>query len=206
MNLFLEFVKNVINIIKKEDKCKEQKGVFEHCKESINGKNCDICEEDYFFDEEGNCTSYKFCSKKGEYNSCEKCIPGFYLSQYGGSCTPEINCASGIREIGVCNICKQNFYIDYKSGKCISNQEDNEFKYCDNADEVCTQCISGFHLGKDNKCTFSQNCAASDNTICYECIDNYYLDWIISVQILKIVYIQMNMNALNVKMDAIMMH
>ena len=45
----------------------------------------------------------------------------------------------------------------------------------DIADEVCTQCISGFQLGRDNKYIFSQNCAVSDNIICYECIDNYYL-------------------------------
>ena len=160
---------------KKEDKCKEQKGIFEHCKESIEGKVCDSCEEDYFFDEEGNCTSINFCSKKGEYNSCQKCNSGYYLSQYGGSCTPEINCASGIRDIGVCNICKQNYYIDYKNGKCKSNQEENEFKYCDNADGVCSQCISGFEIGKDNKCTFSKNCAASENSVCFECVDNYYL-------------------------------
>ena len=160
---------------KKEDKCKEQKGIFEYCKESMNGKKCDICEEDYYFDEEGNCLSINFCEKKGEYNSCQKCIDGYYLSQYGGSCTPEINCASGIRDIGVCNICKEKYYMDYKDGKCRSNQEDNEFKYCNFADEVCIECLSGFQIGKDNKCTFSQNCAVSEDSICYECIENYFL-------------------------------
>ena len=37
------------------------------------------------------------------------------------------------------------------------------------------QCISGFYIGKDNKCSFSNFCAFSENSICNECIDNYYL-------------------------------
>ena len=160
---------------KKEDKCKEQKGIFEHCKESIDDKTCDICEDDYFFDKEGNCLSTKFCEKKGDYGRCEKCISGYYLSEYGDSCTLEKNCVSGIKDIGVCNKCKQNYYIDYSNGKCYSNQEDNEFKFCYSADEHCIQCISGFYLGKDNKCSFSDNCAFSENSTCNECIDNYYL-------------------------------
>ena len=160
---------------KKEDKCKEQNEIFENCLESINGISCDKCEEDYFFDEEGNCLFTNFCSKKGKKNSCEKCIEGYHLSQYGGSCLSTINCQSGIGSIDVCNICKEKYYLDYKDGKCKSNQENNDFKYCEYADGFCTQCLAGYYIGKDNKCSFTQNCAYSENLTCLECIDNYYL-------------------------------
>ena len=33
---------------KKEDKCKRQEGIFEYCKESIDGESCDKCEDDFF--------------------------------------------------------------------------------------------------------------------------------------------------------------
>ena len=35
-------------------------------KHTLNGKKCDICEDDYYFDEEGNCFGFNFCSKGRE--------------------------------------------------------------------------------------------------------------------------------------------
>ena len=35
-------------------------------KQTLNGKKCDICEDDYYFDKEGNCFGFNFCSKGRE--------------------------------------------------------------------------------------------------------------------------------------------
>ena len=39
----------------------------------------------------------------------------------------------------------------------------------------CNKFITGFELGKDNKCSTSTNCAESENGLCHTCIDNYYI-------------------------------
>ena len=78
--------------------------------------------------------------------------------------------------MGICKQCKTGYYLDYKDGKCKSNEEKNDFKYCKIADEKCYECISGTYLGKDNKCSLSKNCLESDKGICIQCLDNYHLD------------------------------
>ena len=63
---------------KRDEKCKEQKDNFVNCKESIDSKNCDMCEEDFYFDEKGKCIFNNFCLKESE-NKCEKCISDYYI-------------------------------------------------------------------------------------------------------------------------------
>ena len=65
---------------KRDEKCKEQKDNFVNCKESIDSKNCDMCEEDFYFDEKGKCIFNNYCLKESE-NKCEKCISDYYLSE-----------------------------------------------------------------------------------------------------------------------------
>jgi len=161
---------------RKEDECKVQKENFAHCKETINSITCDICDDEYHFDENGKCISIKNCAKESsEYNICEKCFPGYYLSENKASCTIEQNCYSGDKVNGLCKTCKERFYIDYKDGKCKSNQEDNEFKYCKEANEVCTKCLDNYYLGDDYKCSTTQNCSESYNGTCVECIEDYFI-------------------------------
>ena len=160
-----------------ENKCKKQDNeTLEFCSETIDGKNCDKCEEDYFFDEEGKCIGTKYCSKKITYNKCEKCIDGYYLTKYGNACTKEKNCYEGNKYLGICTRCVDNYYIDFNDGKCKSNQEDNNFKYCQMADNnLCSYCSYGYALGEDFKCASTKNCAESDDGKCLHCIDGYYL-------------------------------
>ena len=165
---------------KKEDECKVQKENFVHCKETINSLTCDICDDDYHFDENGKCISIKNCAKESsEYNKCEKCFPGYYLSENKGSCTIEQNCYSGDKVNGICTTCKEGFYVDYKDGKCKSNQEDNDFKYCKEANEVCIEYLDDYYLGDDYKCSTAQNCSESYNGTCVEFIGDYFLGLII---------------------------
>ena len=163
---------------KKENKCKKQNNEnLQFCSETLDGINCDKCEENYFFDEEGKCFGTKHCSKGIEFNKCEKCINGYYLTKYGYSCTKEKNCLEGNKYLGICTQCIDNYYIDFNDGKCKSNQEDNNFKFCQMADNnLCYNCIYGYTLGEDFKCTSTKNCAESNNDgKCILCKDGYYL-------------------------------
>ena len=161
---------------KKDDKCKEQNGKFVNCKVSIDGINCHICEDDFYFDIENICIACNFC-EKGYYFRCEKCISGYYLSEDKYSCTKDENCFSGDKDLGICTKCKNGYYIDLKDGKCKSNIEENEFKYCfSSEDNWCNKCISKYYIGRDNQCSFSKNCSESENSTCIQCIDKYHLD------------------------------
>ena len=161
-------------LYKKQQKCIKQEGVFENCQESLNGETCDICDEDFFFDEEGLCCGTNYCAEKGEYYRCKKCINGYYLSIYGDCCTPEKNCYYGDKFLGICSACIDNYYLDYKDGKC-KLQENNDYKYCKTANGECTSCEYGYYLGKDNKCCKSKHCSESYLGKCFECEDKYYL-------------------------------
>jgi len=160
---------------KKEQKCIEQNDKFLNCKISNEGQNCDECNDDYFFDKEGKCVYSNYCSQGDSY-ICDKCIDGYYLTQYERICTTEENCFRGIKDIGICTLCKDNYFIDFKDGKCKSNQEDNDLKNCRVADEKCIECQFGFYLSQlDQKCCNSKNCLKSENGICTECINSFHL-------------------------------
>ena len=159
---------------KKEDKCIEQNIFFNHCSITLDGKECEECDNNYYFDENKNCIGINYC-KEGNNNVCEKCKEGYYLSLSKDSCTKEINCLNGDKDFGVCNYCKENYYIDYYDRKCKLNNIDNEFKYCEKANKECFTCIGNYNLGKDHKCTTTRNCDETENELCIDCIDNYYL-------------------------------
>ena len=160
---------------KKDNECKEQKDVLNHCQLSANGKTCEICDDNYFLDQEGICVNTNFCLKNDGKGKCEKCVKDYYLSSSDKICTSELNCVKGRADIGVCLVCEKDYLIDFSDGKCKSNKEDNDLKYCESADGFCNKCITGFELGKDNRCSTSTNCGESENGICIACIDNYYL-------------------------------
>ena len=161
---------------KKDNKCKEAKNIFSHCKESLNGEKCDLCNNNYYFDENGKCIYNNNCLKEDENIKCEKCKENFFLSEKDFVCTITNNCEYGDKNEGLCISCKDNYYIDYKDGKCKSNTEDNEFKFCDTADGICTKCRGlDYFIGEDHKCSTTRSCAESYNGTCIECIDNHHL-------------------------------
>ena len=161
--------------IKDDNRCKRQKNELNHCQLSISGKSCDICDDDYFFDEEGICVNTDFCSESDGKGKCKICIQGYYLSSSNNMCTKEKRCVQGMGDTGICLSCPPKYVIDLSDGKCKSNEMDNDLKYCESADGFCNKCINGFELGKDNRCSTSANCGESENGLCISCIDNYYL-------------------------------
>ena len=149
----------------------------ENCLKSSFGV-CKICSANYYLDkinEEGICIDINYCLKEAPYVKCEKCISGYYRTVYGDSCTKEKNCYLGNKDLGLCYQCESEYYIDFKDGKCKSNREENDFKYCRKADGTCYDCIYTTYLGKDNKCSLSKYCEESDKGKCIQCIDNYHL-------------------------------
>ena len=158
----------------KEKVCKKQNEKFDNCL-VVDGEKCSKCQDDYYFDKDGNCVEVNFCDKKGNNGKCEKCIEEYYITEIENICTTTNNCYYGNKHSGICEICKNGYYIDYKDGKCNSNQENNEFKYCRIVDNnICIQCEKNYYLGSDNKCS-TKNCDKSENGICIQCKDNYYL-------------------------------
>ena len=111
---------------KREGKCKEQKGNMLYCKEAIDDESCNICEDNYFFDDEGNCTNTNFCKNRGELGYCKDFISGYYLSYFGNTCTNTENCYTGINSLGICDKCFSGYYIDFNDGKCKTGSGDIE--------------------------------------------------------------------------------
>ena len=158
---------------KKNNTCIFQNKTLVNCKQTIDGKTCDECEDDFFLEEDGNCISIKYCLKGG--SRCSKCFNGYYLTENRDACTLTENCNIGNKNLGVCTECLSGYYLDYKDGKCKSNMENNAFKNCKEADGDCNSCLFGYDLGKDFICTTTKNCDTSEDGKCIECKKNYYL-------------------------------
>ena len=161
---------------KKDNKCIKQDDSFYGCKETLDGKSCDICNDDYYFDDDKQCTYYNFCSKIGILHTCQKCIEGYYLSEYDKVCTNEEHCYYGHKDTGLCFQCQDNYYFERKTAQCFSNKEKNDFKNCRISDNSkCIQCVYPYYIGGDNKCSDSNHCHRSEEGKCLECMDDFYL-------------------------------
>ena len=160
---------------KSTQECKMKDSNWLYCQQTVDGKNCDICDEDAYFDDEGKCVAVNNCAKGAPYAKCEKCKENYYLAKYGNCCSHEPNCYSGDKDIGICNQCIDFYYIDFNDGKCKPNNEDNDFKYCRRADKECYECVSGTYLGEDKKCSTSKNCSESKFGTCLYCINGFHL-------------------------------
>ena len=153
-----------------------EKNSFLHCLISEDGKNCDVCLEPYFLSEDRKCVQTKYCYRGiTGTEQCDTCISNYYLSEDKYSCTITKNCKIGFWNNGKCKLCLDGYYNNLDDGKCYSNQEDNEYKYCQNVLEKCESCINGYYLGEDKKCSNSKNCSESELGICQKCQKGNYL-------------------------------
>ena len=147
---------------------------FLFCKQTLDGQNCDICDDGLYLDENQMCSFSNFCSESLDGN-CRKCILGYYLAK-NNFCSNIENCVLADKDTGICLLCEENYYLDDKDYKCKSNLEDNEFKYCSKVENnICTSCTKNHYLGQDKKCSSTKNCEESENGICILCSKNYYL-------------------------------
>ena len=161
---------------KKNNKCLKKTKPFINCMQTVDGKTCDICDDGYFFDSEYNCISTKYCETGYKNGNCKECKTGYYLSNYDKSCTTDKNCFLGIKDIGVCEICNDDYYMDFADGKCKSYKDDEDYKYCRKAEYgICYECIAAHFLGDDNKCSESKNCQESEKGKCILCMEPFHL-------------------------------
>ena len=102
-----------------ENKCKEKDDNFLYCKETLDGIKCATCDDYFYFAEDGKCSPVNFCAKV-ENNKCVSCKQNYFLSSHYGysQCTITPHCASGDADTGLCLTCEDDYYIDYKDGKC----------------------------------------------------------------------------------------
>lgn len=158
-------------------KCKQNFGsdLPSHCIETEDGKNCSKCESGYYFDKEGKCPYVNYCDSSDGFN-CLECKKGYFLSFNRKSCTPEEGCLNGDPDSGICENCIEGYYYDENDFKCKNNTIDgDDLKYCKRFKEECEFCESPYLLGKDGKCVNSRDCKKSEDNICVECIDDFYL-------------------------------
>ena len=159
---------------KKENICKIKKDNLILCKQTIDGINCDICDDDNYFDENGICVSTKYCSKS-QNGKCEKCKNEFYLSS-NFICINTKNCLYANENYNLCTTCNNSYYLDTKDYKCKSNIENNEFKHCKKVENnICIECENNFYLSENLQCVPTEFCLEAENGKCKKCIDNYYL-------------------------------
>ena len=159
---------------KKENKCLKKDDKFEFCKITIDGENCQTCNLNYYFDDNGICSYSNYCSET-KNKKCEKCKNGFYLTK-DNICSYSDNCYYADKDTGHCITCNSNYYLDTKDYQCKSNLEDNEYKYCSQViDYRCTNCEYKYRLSEDKNCCDSLYCSEAQNGKCLKCSDNYYL-------------------------------
>ena len=159
---------------KKEKKCIEKNNTqFINCKITADGEKCEECDENYFLSEDGNCLLTNFC-KKSENDKCTECVDGYYLIK-NGFCSLEENCEQIEIETGICQSCKNDYYLDFKGRKCLSNKEENNFKYCKFVLNECLECEKNYYLSENSVCSSTKYCSEAENGICISCRENYYL-------------------------------
>ena len=186
------------------DKCELKPINLRFCKESKDGKNCEVCEDNFYFDDNGICIKTQYCSES-DYYVCKKCKPGYYLT-YNYVCTDTKECNVADEINSICTYCNINFYLDRIDCRCYPNEENGPYKYskqvvngesiecefgyflggdskCSNSEHClesengeCKKCEADYHLGLDNICTNVDKCIYSNYTECIECEDGYYYD------------------------------
>ena len=155
----------------------EEKNNFWKCSVSQDGKTCSQCLTPYYLSENNLCVKSKYC-KIGEFGlgKCQQCKENHFLAKDRYSCTISDNCELGNEYNDRCETCSKGFYINLDNGICFSNKEDNDYKYCFSVKgENCIECLDGYYLGDDKKCSNSTNCSEISNGICTKCQVNYHI-------------------------------
>ena len=182
-----------------------------YCSSCNSDNYCSSCEFGYYPDENGGCATTENCliSYEGE---CLECTENFYLlgNEKFKYCkykfTEDVkNCENINIENGLCEKCKEGFFINSFDHKCIETENckkslfevcsecnsgfylDKKDDKCKNWDEIkycklsvdgenCDECIDNYYFSKDGKCVGTNFCEKSDqNNICQKCVENYYL-------------------------------
>ena len=160
---------------KRNDKCEKIENSFFNCKSTIDEINCEICKEDYYIAKDGQCSETLKCSVTDK-GKCKTCEDGYILLD-NGSCAKELKCKFADKDTSLCDYCLEEYCLDQKDMSCVPNTEFNEYQNCFKYKNGCRQCIFGYALGDDLKCSTTNHCGKSYNGTCLECSKNYYLGY-----------------------------
>ena len=150
------------------------------------GTICHICEEGYFPDKNGGCSYTDNCEISYQ-GSCMKCQENFIL--VGKNLKDAINICKSLNsfdlinceninyETGICEGCKDGYYLTEIDKKCTLTKDCSKSKLGE-----CIKCKKGYFVDKtDNKCKVQNdklnNCQLSEDGIsCDLCDENFYIN------------------------------
>ena len=168
-------------------KCEIGLNQCDECNE--NRELCKKCIEGYFPDENGGCSYTDNCeiSYKGKCLECKKEYILIGQNDYYSNNAIKIckslnfgdlkNCEEINQITGICQKCKEGYYLNEGDKKCTSTENCYESVY-----DVCTKCNKNYYLDKkDNQCKNQigvfEYCKESINSkTCDICENNYYFD------------------------------
>ena len=190
--------------------CKPGKNYCFECDQT--DEICKRCDEGLYPDENGGCSYSNYCkiSYKGE---CLECIDDYilvgekYHFKYCKSKLSDdfLNCEEIDNEKGLCQKCKEGYFLNIGDRKCIKtenchesifgncekcasgyylNKKENKclekndkLIFCQQAieEEKCDLCDEYHYLNEKGECSFSNFCSESTVGKCTKCIEGYYL-------------------------------
>ncbi|KAL7715116.1 Tyrosine kinase [Entamoeba marina] len=143
-----------------------------HCKQ-CDENTCYVCENGYFMDD-GICNATNLNCKNIVNNRCIDCIDGMYLSENGCEMCENgcIQCHNNTE----CLICDINQGYVLKNGECIL-----PLNALSTNNAGITSCTEGYYLSDDycipcdDNCLYCEENKENEDSICYECAENYLL-------------------------------
>ncbi len=159
---------------KKKNECIEKNNTkFINCEITLDGKKCSKCDDKYFLSEDGNCLLTNNC-KTSKNEKCTECSDGYYLIK-NDLCSSEEHCVEIDIETGLCKLCENNYYLDFKNRSCKPNKMDNNYKYCKIFVNECKECEKNYFLANNSVCSSTKYCEKAEKGNCISCIEDYYL-------------------------------
>ena len=146
---------------------------------------CEECEKEYYPDGNGGCSLVDNCeiSYRGE---CIKCKNDYILlgNKYGLKKCKSLNsedfhnCQTINEETGLCDLCKEGYYLTSRDKKCTETENCTESNY-----GICTKCDPDFYLDKkEQRCNLKDenfiNCMQTlDGKTCDTCDEGFFFDF-----------------------------
>ena len=176
------------NILTPDDTggCKGSKKCFEgnnYClKCDSNNELCNECLNNYFQDENGGCSYTNNCEISYQGN-CLKCKEDYILVgqniQFCKNLDSEdfLNCEKINTEIGLCEKCKEGFFLNSGDKRCITTNNCHE-----SLNGNCIKCSLSYYLDKSvDECKMKNDTLIScqetlDGITCDKCDDDAYFD------------------------------
>ncbi|KAL4480165.1 hypothetical protein ABPG74_020681 [Tetrahymena malaccensis] len=142
--------------------------------DKCNLKSCLACSPGFLL-QNGTCVkcNIPFCDICQDSKQCKQCQAGYNLDEQKTCQTPKCDTNCQICNNGICNTCKEGFYLDSRQ---VCQQCDSNCAICDQP-KYCQKCQLGFFLDQNKQCKkcsdFCGQCV--DLNSCSQCQEGYKL-------------------------------